>query len=440
MRGSALRQAASRPERVLLLAAACNPYKGSDAQAGWGRVLETARYFDTWVICGAWDREDIQRFHKEHGEHPGLHFFFVAESRLERLLKRRRPLFYTNLFSYHLWHRRAYKLAARLHQELRFALTHQVTLVGYREPGFLWKLDAPFIWGPLGGTQNYPWRFLPYAGISGAITEGFRSLVNWLQLRLSPRVRRAALKAACLLAANMQNKRDFERVHGIKATLLLETGLSEVMPQENLRSKPHRPLNLLWSGEFKHRKALHLLLRALSRLPPELPYELKILGQGPLERRWRKLAERLGVEDRCRWLGWLPYEEALHQYEWADVLVFTSLRDTSGNVVLEALGQGVPVIVLDHQGVGDIVTAECGVKIPVTTPRKVIHGLRDAIVAFAEDEKKYYSFCRGALSRAHHYLWSFNGARMAAVYHKALAANPHNQRLSPSPISRDCLG
>ena len=415
------RKQPNRSERILILAAACNPYKGSDFKVGWGRIQETAKYFDTWVICGAWDRDDIYRFQQEHGKNPRLHFHFVEEGWLERLLKLRRTFFYTNLFAYHLWHRRAYKVAASLHEKLCFHLTHQVSLIGYREPGFLWKLDSPFIWGPVGGTQNYPWRFLVLAGFSGAVLEGCRSVVNWLQLRLSLRVRRAARKTARFLAANFQVKRSFERVHGIKATVLLETGLSEVSPTKALNPKPHRPLRLLWSGDFKHHKALPLLLQALSRLPPALPYELKILGRGPLERRWRKLSEQLGVIDHCRWLGWLPFEEAMRQYDWANILVFTSLRDTSGNVVLEALSHGVPVICLDHQGVGDIVTSECGVKIPVTSPKKVILGLRDAIVSLAMAEEYLHSLSRGALERARKYLWSANGAQMATVYLEAMA-------------------
>ncbi len=419
------RKPSSRSERILILAAACNPYKGSDFKVGWGRVQETAKYFDTWVICGAWDREDISRYHEEHGEHPFLHFCFVEEQWFERLLKRRRPLFYTNFLPYHLWHRRAYKVAASLQEKLRFDLTHQVTLIGYREPGYLWKLAAPFIWGPVGGTQNYPWRFLISAGFPGAVLEGCRSVVNWLQLRLSPRVRRAARKAACFLAANSQVKRDFERVHGIKATVLLETGLSEVTPAKALNLKPHRPLRLLWSGDFKHHKALHLLLWALSRLPRDMPYELRILGKGPLKVRWQQLSRRLGVEDRCRWLGWLTLEEAMAHYEWANVLVFTSLRDTSGNVVLEALSYGVPVICLDHQGVGDIVTSECGVKIPVTTPERVIAGLEEAINALAADKERLHTLARGALARAHYYLWSRNGAEMAAMYRAVLTGDAH---------------
>ena len=77
-----------------------------------------------------------------------------------------------------------------------------------------------------------------------------------------------------------------------------------------------------------------MLIKALARLPDDVACELRVLGDGPLERRWRRLVKRLHVEHRITWMGMLPREEAMRHYDWADVFVFTSLRDTTGTVVL----------------------------------------------------------------------------------------------------------
>jgi len=406
--------------RVLLLAAACNPYKGSESGVGWGWATEAAKRFDTWVICGHWDRDDINRFLSERGPIPGLHFCFINRWWVEDLLLQGQPLYEIHYLPHLLWHRRAFKFAAQLHRQLKFALIHQVARTGFREPGFLWKLDAPFVWGPVGGTQNYPWTFLRSAGISGALKEGLRSTLNLLQFHFSPRVRKVIKKAACVIVANSEVKLDFERVHGIKPQVLLETGLHSV--ENRLSEKNDRnPLRLLWSGRLRHHKALHLLLHALSDLPPNISYELKILGEGPLKRDWQNLSRRLGVERHCQWLGWLPHDEAMNQYGWADLVVFTSLRDTSSNVVLEALSKGVPVICLDHQGVSDIVTEGCGIKIPVTTPKEVINNLREIIVSLAAQRSKLSLMSEHARKRAREYLWSKGGERMAKIYYSVLA-------------------
>ncbi len=413
--------------RVLLLAAACNPYKGSESGLGWHRALGTAQFFDTWVICGHWDQADIQRYLSENGEIPSLNFCFVKRSWLEDLLMLGRPLYEIHYLAHNLWHRRAFRLAASLHRELNFALVHQVSRTGFREPGYLWKLDAPFLWGPVGGTQNYPWRFLRFAGVSGAFKEGFRSLINWLQFRFSPRVRKAIKKATFLIAANSEIQLDFARVHGIRPLVLLETGLKKVEGGFYKNIGKDRPLRMLWSGKFEHGKALHLLIHALSEVPSEIQYELRILGTGPLQKRCQRMAEAKGIAPRCQWLGWLKQDDAVKQYDWADIFIFTSLRDTSGNVILESLSQGVPVICLDHQGAGDIVNEDCGFKIPVTTPSQVIKQLRDIICNLANDKTRLASLSSASIARAQHYLWSRNAGMMAEYYYTVLSKyNPKN--------------
>jgi glycosyltransferase involved in cell wall biosynthesis len=132
------------------------------------------------------------------------------------------------------------------------------------------------------------------------------------------------------------------------------------------------------------------------------------------------MAKNEGIEANCTWTGWLPHHEAMAQYDWADLFVFTSLRDTCGTVVVEALSRGVPIICLDHQGVGDVVTPECGIKIPVTTPRDAISQLSDAIASLAHDRSRLETLSHGATERAREYLWSVKGEKMAKIYNNVI--------------------
>jgi glycosyltransferase involved in cell wall biosynthesis len=405
--------------------------RGGEAGVGWRRALQSAKQFDTWVICE--EREfagEICQYLETHGDVPHLHFVFVPMSRREWSWGQIHDVVWYAVLR--RWHRRAYQVARRLHRQTGFDLVHQVTFCGFREPGYLWKLDPPFVWGPVGGLQNYPWRFLPYAGIRGAVKEACRSMVNNLQLRFSWRVRCAARKAAVVLAASSTNQRRFARAHGIRLPILPDVGINSVSeaPCKGLRQGP---LRLLWSGRLIHCKALHLLIHALARLPNDVRVELRVLGEGPLERRWRKLAERMGVADRIVWMGWLPHREAIEQHVWADAFVFSSLRDTTGTVVVESLGAGLPVICLDHQGAGDIVTSNCGLKIPVTTPRQVIAGLSEAIVRLARHEALRQRLSQGAVQCAAKYLWSRQDGRIVEVYRHVLAGgSPAGAHVSAS--------
>ena len=285
---------------------------------------------------------------------------------------------------------------------------------------------------------------------------------NWLSLRYKPRVRAAARAAAVVIGANSTNQRDYERVFRRNVQLLLETGLHRVagsdrspsvtradvravvaaakgsatkdfndtaasLPSntpgdggsrvlQSLSPAASTPrLHILWSGELQSRKALPILLRALALLE-DLPLELRVVGDGPMRQRWSALAEKLGLGARVEFMGRLPFADAVTQMQWADLFAFTSLRDTSGNVVLEALAAGVPVVCFDHQGAGDMVTAGCGVKIGVRSPEVAIEDFAVAIRALATDGLRRLRLSEGARERAREFLWDRNGDRVNALY------------------------
>jgi len=385
---------------------------------GWHRAVEIARHADVWVICKQQDyQKDIERYLAASPRPPGLHFCFLPNTPLELRLKRIPGLWY---LAYNLWHRRAYRRAVSLHREVGFDLAHQLTLAGFREPGYLWKLPVPFVWGPVGGTQNYPAGFLRTAGLRGALREGARAALNRLQFRLSRRVRCAARGAAAIFAANTTARRDFMNVHGRRTYLMPTCGTDATRAAVRASGTPGGPLRILWCGVLEHHKALHLLIAALARVPESVDYQVRILGAGPLEKRWRRLARRAGIEARCEWLGWVPHKEVWAHYEWADVFAFTSLRDTSAHVVLEAMTQGVPVICLDHQGAGDVVTRDCGIKIPVTTPAEVVSRLCGAIVSLASDRVGLAALGNAARARAERFQWSRQARKIVEVYEKVL--------------------
>lgn len=402
----------------MMSAYAIAPGFGSERGVGWRRALVAAREFDTWVLCRNRDfRGHIEPWIEKNGPIPGLSFYPIALRPFERRLERISEL---NFFVCRLWQRRAYLAAIELHRKIRFDAIHHATWNGYREPGYLWRLDAAFVWGPVGGTQDYPWRFLALAGFEGAFREGLRSLVNQAELRFGRRIRRVARRSDVIMAANTHGVGAFERWLGVTPHRVPEIGVDEVS-SSRADSKPRaRPLRILWSGVLVHRKALHLLLMALGELGGKVPFELKILGDGPLRARWQSLARRCGVNDRCLWCGLLPFERAVAENRWADVLAFTSMRDTSGTVVLEALAHGVPTICFDQFGAGDIVTNDCGIKIPVTNPTEGITALAEAIKRLARDPGLLQSLSEGAIKRAREYLWTDNGRRVLGLINSAI--------------------
>lgn len=420
--------------KLLLMAYECSPYRGSECAVGWGRLLGAAKVAETHVVTSETNYAALERACEEGLLPPNVHFHHPAPDAKLRKLEKKPVLFAYNYQAYHHWQVLARQLIHDLHRREAFDLVHQVNVCTFREPGYGHTLKIPFVWGPMGGTQNFPARFLPTLSPKEALKEGLRGVANHYALR-KPRVGKAARQATKLFVANSTNVRDFTAVFKKVPELLLETGLHEVIEPDRSRfrrritdakNRSPLPLRLLWSGELQTRKALPVLLRALRLLPVEIEWRLDVLGDGPLRERWVSQTKEMGLASRVRFLGRLPFEEATAYMQVADLFCFSSLRDTSGNVVLEALAAGVPVVCFDHQGASDMVNASCGVKLPIDTPRKAYRDWANTIAQLARDGELLLRLSLGATVQARRFLWTRNHDVMNAVYKRLLAGETSN--------------
>jgi glycosyltransferase involved in cell wall biosynthesis len=387
-----------------------------ESRVGWNRALQTARRYETWVLYGEpHEAADLAAHAAAAGVGESLHFVQVPHGAIGRRLIRSAHLFWRG---YALWQKQALQAAAELHRTQPFDLVHQVNYCGYREPGYAWKLDAPFVIGPVGGTHNFPLRYLGEIDLRGGVREFLRNFVNSWHFRFRRRVVGAYRRADAVLTANTAGQRDFQRVLGIESICQLETGIVAGKSGNKPQRDPSAPLRILWSGRCRSWKALPILLKALASVSPDCRYELRVLGTGPCLGRWQALAEKLGIAAAISWVGWPPYDQTLCQYDWADVFAFTSLRDTSGAGLLESLAAGVPIVGLDHQGAADIMTEDCAIPISVDQPAKSIAEFRRAIESLAQQPKLLARLSEGASRRAEYYCWNRQGERMDEVYRR----------------------
>jgi len=416
--------------KVIVTAYACNPAKGSEEGVGWNWVKCIAGFCDPCVLVASFHRDDIDAYLRRHpDELKNVQFVYV----------RRKPWHYRpspgwkkieesiakpvmNL-AYMLWLKDAFALAQALHREQHFVLAHQLTYVGFRFPGRLWKLGIPFVWGPVGGLENLSWRFLPALGIRGAIYYAGRNLINSAQRLFLRSAGKSFRQAKVVIAATSGIQREIRRWYGVDSRVICEVGPPEVVTAEAKRRQNHDPLRLVWSGEHLPGKALPLLLQALSRMNSGCSWHLDILGHGPLTVAWKNQAAELGLLDHCTWHGLLPREAALDVMSQGHVFVITSLKDLTSTVLLEALALGLPVICPDHCGFSDVVNDACGIKLPMKNPARLIDDLRAAVNGLCEDETKRGSMAEAALQRVETFSWERKAMEIEQAYRQAMTGS-----------------
>jgi glycosyltransferase involved in cell wall biosynthesis len=116
-----------------------------------------------------------------------------------------------------------------------------------------------------------------------------------------------------------------------------------------------RPV-VITAGRLADAKNLPLLMAALEQLASRMSFRAWILGRGELESQVREWVAQRGLQDRVQLLGFQsnPWKFMAR----ADVFVLTSRYEGFGNVLVEAMASGVPVVATASAGTREIVQHE----------------------------------------------------------------------------------
>ena len=153
----------------------------------------------------------------------------------------------------------------------------------------------------------------------------------------------------------------------------------------------------LYCGRLAVEKNLALLMEAFALL--ESPRaRLLIIGDGPL-----MAPLKAGGDPRVVFTGYRQGEELARLYACADVMAFPSLSETFGNVILEAMASGLPVIGFDVPGPKDIIqNGLTGELLPDVSSR----ALRDSMCRLLEDVDYLRKLGKNARIYAERQNWS----------------------------------
>jgi len=109
-------------------------------------------------------------------------------------------------------------------------------------------------------------------------------------------------------------------------------------------------------------------------------------------------------------------------YQEADIFLFTSLRDSSGAVLAEALASGLPIITLNHQGAGAIVPAEAGVKVEVKNPDETVRALAEGMRRLITHPELCKAMSNAARAHAQSMSWVRHAETMSEWYEQILTS------------------
>jgi glycosyltransferase involved in cell wall biosynthesis len=302
-----------------------------------------ARLGETWVLTRRNNREAIEAQVSQLPERENLRFVYVDLPAWSRFWKRRdrgARLYYL------LWQVAALVRARELSRHVDFAIVWHLTWANAWLGTFAALLRKPFVYGPVGGGIPMDLSFASVLGVRGTLFELARTVARSVGRYANPIARLAWRRADLVLVQNRETMTWLPARHRGKVVVFPNVVLDHESVSK-IRSRSQPPYTALFGGRLVPWKGVGLALRALAFLPE---WRLAICGRGPDEGRLKRLAWRLGVDERVEFLGWASRREFHSRMRGADVFIFPSLHDEGGYVVAEALSEGLPVVCLARGG------------------------------------------------------------------------------------------
>lgn len=404
---------------ILLSAYACEPHGGSEARGGWNWAVNLTKLgHEVHVLTGHHLEDEQSRRNRTElaAEIPRLHLVVLDIPKTLMPLTRRGSL--GVYLRYLMWLKATLRAGRSLSRDTDFDLVHHVTWGSLMWGSPLWRLGVPFVFGPVGGGHKAPKSLRAYFDQEWW-KEALRSFFIDNLLPLNPSVRATLRHAALVLATNSDTLELVQRMGAPKAKLALDSATPpDFLSEHRVPEVVDEPLRIAWVGRLRPIKGLTLALEALRRVPSDVDWHLTIAGDGRQGRSLPAWLDDPQLRKRVDWLGQVGWSQMKSLYEHSNLMLFTSLRDSFGAQLCEALACGLPVVALDHHGVHDFVPEDAAVKVQVGGPEDTADRVAHAIEWLARNPAKRADMSEAALRFAAQTTWE---AKARGVYSEIAA-------------------
>lgn len=402
---------------ILINAYACSPGMGSEPGMAWNWCVNLAKHCELHIITEGEFRDKIEAALKTLPQGKHMHFYYnpVSDEIRKMCWNQGDWRFYKY---YKEWQWRTYEMAKDICQRTHIDILHQLNMIGFREPGYLWKIeDIPFVWGPVDAKEKFPTAYLEGAGIKTKLFMRLKNFLTCIQLRRSTRVHQAVKRASVVISASSNSQKSFKKYFHIDSPLLNETGC--YVQSHPLMDKTQKErFDVLWVGKMDFRKQLRLAIQSVAEAANS-KVKLHIVGGGN-SIPYQHLAQRLKIDQQCIWHGSISHDEVQEIMQDSDLFFFTSVAEGTPHVVLEAIGNNLPVLCFNTCGQGDAVNEKVGYKIELTNPRQSVHDFANALNHFEKNRDLLKEYSRNCKERQQELSWDNKAKQMVKLYAQLL--------------------
>ena len=402
---------------ILATCYAVNPYKGSEDGMGWNFVNQIARFNKVIAITRENNQPAIEKFMAENPNelYKNITFLYFDLPYWMRFWKKggRGAMLY-----YYMWQRGIVSFIKK--QKLNFDIAHNVNFHNDWTPSFLYKLEKPMVWGPIGHHPIIPNQYLKPYSIKYLIIDRATWLVKKMFWNLSFSLKKTVKNADHILCMNT----------GVPSVLEFKNQSFSIQPsvatEDFFEGKITKKegFKVISVGRFVPLKGFDLTLNSFIKFLYSLSVSerencrLTLVGTGPEKEFYQKIIAENKVEKYVEIIEWIDRKELMKLYEKASVFLFPS-HEGAGMVVAEAMSFGLPVVCLNNEGPGEFVTTNCGFAVPQLDYNNTVSELKDSLQKLYFDKELLYKMSLGARKQfEERFTWNSRGEHLKNIYKK----------------------
>lgn len=376
----------TRRYRVLVIAEAANPEWPSVPLVGWSMAVALREVADVHIVTQVRNAPAFVRA----GLEPGVDFTAIDSERVAAPIHRLANLvrggagkgWTTEMalfaLTYPYFERLVWRQFGAAIRAGRYDIVHRVTPLSPTVPSPLARKCAragvPFVLGPLNG--GLPWP--------AAFSAERRKEREWLSYvrgayKLLPG-RRATLGAAsAIIAGSRHTQSEIPARFQSKVIYMPENGLDLDRFNQLADHAPGGPLRLCFIGRLVPYKGADIAIDAACALLRDGRARLDIVGDGPMAAELRERVAAMGLGGAVTFHGWVEHRAVQQIAATCSVLLFPSLREFGGGVVLEAMALGLVPVVVGYGGPGELAQDGRGMVVPIGPRAQIVGGARQAL-------------------------------------------------------------
>jgi len=416
--------------RVLVLAEAANPDWTSVPLIGWLHTKALAKVCDVHLVTNARNKSAIEN----QGWVEGEQFTVIDTEKIAApiykftgVLRGGRSLAWTIdtamgslVYPYFEW-----KIWKHFEKDLKtgkFDLVHRITPVTPTSASIiakrLYKIKVPFVVGPLNGGVAWPKEF---AELGRKEREWLNSVRDFY--KLLPGYRSTRRCASAILVGSKATQEQMKVADSEKVIYVPENAVDRNRFNLKNTSTYQFPLKAAFVGRLVPYKGADMAIEAMLPFLQSGQIEYDVYGDGPEMPYLQSLVAKHDIEKSVRLHGFVNNSELQAGLAKADMLVFPSIREFGGGVVLESMALGVVPVIADYAGPAELLTDESGYLVPMGDRAALIENFRRTLQKIVDNPAQLALKREASIRRVEEaYTWEKKTEQELEIYKSILAS------------------